>query len=368
MRPTRRGWATAVVVVAAVVLAAKHGSRSLNALVVPLVVVGVAAIVTVARVDRPRVDRRPVSPGFVGEVRTVELVVTADRSVSATVVDGVGDGLEVPANTVELTLSGETIVAYDVVLAARGAHDVGPTTIVVRDVLGLVRRRFEAGRRESVLVYPPVYELRGEAMRDLAAIANAAREHDRTEFDQLREYERGDPLRDVHWKSAAKRPNDDLVVKEFVADEAFERVSIVAGAAPGHDDEMAAAAATLAMHLLDLGVGIDVIVPDDRRVQATSDTRDRVLRLLATAGHGEIADRRRDAADVIVRSNERETVVVLGDRSVPFARMRSDVDVDGIAAANADADVGAGGGVAVDAASTRGSNTPETDDTSEVIP
>lgn len=329
MRPTKRGLAVAVVVAVAFVVASEHGPRSLNAMVVPLVVAGIAAVLTVARAERPRVDRRPVTPGFVGETRTVELVVTTGRSRSATVVDGVGDGLTAPADTVELTLSDETIVAYDVRLAARGDHEVGPTTIVVRDVLGLVQRRFEVDRRTSVLVYPPVYELHDGATRDLTAVANAAREYDRTEFDHLREYERGDALRDVHWKSAAKRPDDELVVKEFV-DEAFERVSIVAEATPGHADEMAAAATTIATHVLDLGVGVDLIAPGDLRAGATVGDRDRVLRLLATTGYGEVSDRRRDAADVIVRADERGTVVVFGDRSIPFERMQFERQSDDV--------------------------------------
>jgi hypothetical protein len=64
---TLRGWTVVVAVVVAVALSWGFGPRALNAIVVPLVVVLLAGLVTAVRIDRPRVDRQPVSEGFIGE-------------------------------------------------------------------------------------------------------------------------------------------------------------------------------------------------------------------------------------------------------------------------------------------------------------
>ncbi|WP_290813668.1 DUF58 domain-containing protein [Halovivax sp.] len=321
MRLTGRGWGVLIAIVVAVLMGAQYGSRSLNAIVVPLAVVGVAAAVTVSRADRPDVERLPIEAGHVGEYRTVAFVLSSGRGTTATVIDRVGDGLTADANRFELTIAGETRVEHPVRLDARGERTVGPTTVIVRDLLGLLERRFECEATEPVVVYPPVYELRTDARRDLASFANTAREFERAEFDHLREYERGDSLRDVHWKSAAKRSDDELIVKEFVADEGLDRVSLVAECRPGDADEMAAAAATLVDHLLDLDVGVVLAVPYDRTAEGGPDRRDALFRATATADEGTAGSHHREEADVVIRADADGVVVDFGDRTVPFAEL-----------------------------------------------
>ena len=324
MRPTRRGWLVGAVVGTSILMGLQFGARSLNALVVPLVVVAIAAVVTVARTDRPRIERRPIPAGFVGETRTVAFTLDAESPTVATVVDRVGPGLEAERNRFEVTLGGEHRLEYEIELAARGRRGVGPTAVVVRDLLGLVERRFECGSSEPVMVYPPVYELEQGARTELESVATTANEFDRSAFDHLREYQRGDSLRDVHWKSAAKRPDDELIVKEFVGGESAGQLSIAAEAAHDRDDEMAAATATLATHLLDLGVEVVVTVPGEEPVTAGPDRREVVLGLTATAGDGPVGPERRARADIAVQAGLDDVVVSIGDRELSFETLRTD--------------------------------------------
>ena len=324
MRPTRRGWLVAAIVGASILMGHQFGARSLNALVVPLLVVGLAAVVTVARTDRPRIERRPIAAGFVGETRIVGFTLDAESPTVATVVDRVGPGLRTDHNRFEVALGGEQRLEYEIELVARGRRGVGPTAVVVRDLLGLVERRFECGSNESVMVYPPVYELDGVGRDELESVATAAREFERSAFDHLREYRRGDSLRDVHWKSAAKRPTDELIVKEFAGDEGTGQLSIVAEAAPGRDDEMAAATATLSTHLLELGVDVVVTVPGEEPVTAGPGQREDVLGLTATADDGRVAPDLRETAEIRIRSGLDDVVVWIDGHERSFERIRVD--------------------------------------------
>ncbi len=97
---------------------------------------------------------------------------------------------------------------YDLPTGRRGAFTVGPLAVGVGDPFGLVERRVELAGAAHLVVHPrihPVLALPGsptrEARRGSTAPARAARGDD---FFALREYEVGDDLRRVHWRSTAR--------------------------------------------------------------------------------------------------------------------------------------------------------------------
>ncbi|MFC4248542.1 DUF58 domain-containing protein [Natribaculum luteum] len=321
MRVTRRGWGVVAVVGFCLVMAWKFGPRSLNAIVVPLVVALVAGAITVTRANEPRVSRAAIEEGFVGERRAVSLEADVDRPIAAELADDVGRGLSATGNVAETTLAPERGYSYELELECRGKHEVGPLSLSVTDAFGLVERQFEIDRTTRVVVYPPVYDLRGGSGDDFALLTGAIQESRRDEFDHLREYEHGDSLRNVHWKSAAKRPDDDLVVKEFTAHEDDGTVTVAAESVPETTDEMAAATASVVTYALESAVPVDVVVPDgSASATARHDRRD-VLRLLATAGPGTLAAETRREADVLIRADEGGTTVTIDGLEVPFERL-----------------------------------------------
>jgi uncharacterized protein (DUF58 family) len=322
MRLTRRGWTVVVAVLVAVAMSWGAGPRALNAVVVPLIVVLAAGLVSVGRVDRPRVERHPVPEGHVGDERSVTVTIEAGRSVVATVRDTVGDGLSPATEPVaERTLEGEETFGYDLRLERRGRRRVGPLSIVVSDVFGLATRRFEYEATTTLLVYPAVHDLGRGPAADVRALAGLASRHDREEFDQLREYRRGDPLRDVHWKTVAKRP-DDLFVAEYADDDEGRTVTIAAEGVAGRDDEMASAAATVATALLELDAAVGITVPDGTQPPGRSRAHRReLLGLLAVAGAGDLPTRTERDADVLIRADDDGTTVVVDGREIPFERL-----------------------------------------------
>ena len=330
MRLTLRGWTVVTAVIVAVVLSWGFGPRALNAVVVPLVVVLLAGFVAVGRTNRPRVDRQPVTEGFIGERRRVEIAIETGGPIGATVRDAVGDGLSAETEPVaETTLDGDETVTYDVHLEKRGRHRVGPLSIGVSDVVGLVERRFEYEETTPVLVYPRIHEL-GDGPTDLRTLTGVVDRTVQTEFDHLREYRRGDPLRDVHWKSAAKRPDDELVVTEYAADQVAGAVTVAAECSPrrvdglaDRDDGWAAATASVVTALLERGAPVGLVVPDGTHPPGDGRGHHReLLGLLAVAGPGELDERTRRDADVVIRTDADGTTVVVDDREIPFDRLR----------------------------------------------
>ncbi|MFC3960323.1 DUF58 domain-containing protein [Halovivax cerinus] len=319
MRPTVRGVVALGVIGVCVVIALNGGRAALNAIVAPLVVVTVAAVGIVAASSRPTVRRRPVTPGYVGETRTVSFELDATRGTVVTATDSVGTGLYAAERRLERVLSGRTTLSYEVSLRSRGVRTVGPLTVTVQDPLGLVVTRYRYEATEPVFVYPPVYELTSSARATLEGFATDASAFDRSIFEHLREYERGDSLRDVHWKSAAKRPDGELVVKEFVADDGLDRLTMVGACDGGDPDELAAAVATLVDHLFELDVGVSLTLPGEPELDAMPSARADVFVALTRLDTGPVAPEAIEAADVVVDADEDGVSVTLGERTVPFA-------------------------------------------------
>jgi uncharacterized protein (DUF58 family) len=316
---TRRGWGAVVIVVAGFAFGITSGARSLSAIVTPLLVAILASRYQIRTVERPFVSRTLPEDGFVSEERTVELEFDVPAPQAGHVTDNVGSGLSAIGNDVDYTIGHEPL-SYRIRLDARGVQELGPAEVTVTDVLGLNARSFEYTDTDDVLVYPRVYELTGTTSHELNLLADEAfRQHNREEFDSLREYERGDSLRDVHWKSSAKRPQDDLVVKQFVAEENLGSVGIVAEAGEDGADAMAEAAASVALYMLDAGVEVGVSCPKGE-VGADNGAEHRLelLELLAKTGPGGANALEEDTSIHVHGHGDTATVTVRGQQ-FPFA-------------------------------------------------
>lgn len=303
MKLTRRGVAALGVVGVAVTMAWLSGPRSLNAVAAPLLIAVVAGAVQVRRTGAPTVDRTQPRRGFPGESRPI--AVTVEGRGVARVTDQLPDGLS-GAPTFERTLP--TTARYDLAYDNRGVHEIARTTVAVRDVLGLVEERHEVYSRTETVVYPAVYSL-GDAtfVRSLGLDRG-----ERSEFDRLRKYVPGDSLRDVHWKSSAKR--DDLMVTEFTDPVTDEGVSIAARSAEGYADEMATAAATICIGALRSGLKTALTVPNGSLDEGHGQThQQQVLELLARTASGGVTPSVWEAADVRIRADASGVTVTLGD-------------------------------------------------------
>lgn len=317
MSLTRRGYVVVGVTAFAIAMAFMFGSRSINAIVVPAAIALVAGAIQSTRLKRPEVSRSQIAPGFPGETRTVTLTIDGTNPASGRIKEGISGGITTERTTFEAPVPGT--VEYEIEYTRRGEHEIGPVTVAVRDMFGLFERKFEYPLLSKVLVYPQLEDLSDDARHALNLLFDETAVISRQEFDSLREYVPGDPLRDIHWKTSAKR-DGDLLVAEFIGEAEEDGLSIVAEGDAGRADDMAGAAASIANYILDAGLACDVTAPGGRVTRARGDSqRNRVLTLFAQTPAGRVATSRRESADVhVFVPSDGDPTIRLRDREVTF--------------------------------------------------
>lgn len=316
MRLTRRGYAVVGVVVVTEALAISYGARALNAIAAPAVVVVVASVIQLRRADVPTAERDHIPAAFPGDTRDV--TVDVEGSGVARVEETLPDGVAADDARAEASLP--TTVSYAITCTDRGRHEIGPLSVQVRDIIGLVETTYSVGSTTRVLVYPRVYQVTGREVILQHVLERSRLE--RQEFDSIREYEPGDPLRNVHWKSTAKA-QDDVFVTEF-ADNRVRNEELVIAATGDADtvDEMAAAAASVAAMALDAGLAVELRVPEQTvSMGSGEEQRRRILTALAVTSTEftdpfesyTLPDDATEDADVVVVGDGDTVAVTFGD-------------------------------------------------------
>jgi uncharacterized protein (DUF58 family) len=116
----------------------------------------------------------------------------------------------------------------------RGVLAVGPVSVLRGDPLGLFERTHDRRQAVELFVHPRTTSLDGLSlghMRDLEGLPVQQLERDDVSFHALREYQPGDDLRHVHWKSTAR--TGDVMVRQY---EQTRRSHFVVGLST-HPDE-----------------------------------------------------------------------------------------------------------------------------------
>ena len=304
MRPTARGVGVLVVAVGAAVVGSQFGQPGLSAIAAPLFVALLGATVQLYRTGVPEIERASLRRGFPGESRGVTLSVSGSGIARLTDHRSAALGGSATARC-SLPATVESSVTYE----ARGEHELGPIEVTVTDALGLVVTSGTVEATDSVLVFPSVYRLGGPEA--VARLVTPDADDGRT-FDRLREYVPGDSLRDVHWKSSAKR--DELLVTEYDDDSDDRDLLVATRAGSGHADSMAAAAATVVVAALQSGFSVGLATPATVVPAGVGAShRTRLLEALARADDGRSG--REDDADVVVSATDAGVTVTVDDRT-----------------------------------------------------
>lgn len=191
-----------------------------------------------------------------------------------------------------LRAGGSRRLRYEIRGAIRGRYRVGPVRISVRDPFGVVQlvRRYSA--TDDVVVRPSIEPLpealvhgshRGSGSSDTRRLFTTG-----DEFHTMREYQQGDDLRQIHWRSTAHRST--LMVRQqeqpWLAEATVlcdTRLAAHRGTGPSSTLEKAiSAAASLATHLTDRGYRLRLLTDADARgpgVQAWDAVMDRLAEL-----------------------------------------------------------------------------------------
>lgn len=134
---------------------------------------------------------------------------------------------------------GHDTVEYTVRLGRRGWHELSAIQVLGTDPLGLAHQDQAVTLPARVLVYPRVVPLPPQVLPPemgggTAPVDSAFRQGEGTSFFGIREYRPGDPLRHVHWRTAARLGR--LTVVEWEAEQSRDTLLAVETAAYGEHD------------------------------------------------------------------------------------------------------------------------------------
>lgn len=109
---------------------------------------------------------------------------------------------------------------YTIKPKQRGEYVFGAIHCYVSSALQLVQRRFTTEASQMVKVYPSFSHIRRfqiKAIPEMQASGGGTRQYKRgvsTEFDHIKEYNRGDDARTINWKASARR--NQLMINSFM--------------------------------------------------------------------------------------------------------------------------------------------------------
>lgn len=124
----------------------------------------------------------------------------------------------------------EVQLNYFVRPTSRGEYHFGKTIIYAATAIGLLQRRFSNLQEEMVKVYPSYlkfkkYSLRAIAMRDQNVGSRKVRKGSSSEFDQIKEYVRGDDVRTINWRASARR--SQLMLNTYMDEKSQQVLCII---------------------------------------------------------------------------------------------------------------------------------------------
>ena len=276
--PTRRGWS-----LLGAIVGLYAGARILG--LVPLALLAaqggllLAGAVTWTLTRRPQVRAgREVSACLqVGVEGRVGLDVTNTgrrRTPTLAVTDAFDGGRGTSRFLVApLAPGGSSRAAYRIPTDRRGLYRLGPLHLAAGDPFGLARTRRRAAGITEVIVHPRVHDViappeRGGDDLDYDARSVRGRPEPGGEFHTLRDYEHGDDLRRVHWRSTARRGS--LMIRQEEARRRAPVVVLLDVRSGGHDRASFETAVEAAASI------IAALIRDERPVTLFTTTGERV--------------------------------------------------------------------------------------------
>ena len=108
---------------------------------------------------------------------------------------------------------------YHLTPLERGEYRFGRINAFVQGPLGVVSRRYRLGEEQTVKVYPSFIQLRKYSLQAVASrlqesgVKRMRKLGHSMEFEQIKEYVRGDDYRTINWKATARK--GDLMVNNY---------------------------------------------------------------------------------------------------------------------------------------------------------
>ncbi len=157
-----------------------------------------------------------------GDTVSIGLVIESNSKTTVrnlTIEDGVEGRTHARFELAALRPSERSTATYRLTCRPRGVFRLGPSQGWVTDPLGLVEVGLRPGTVDRLVVYPYVEDLEVSLPKGSRAPVDARRpdqvHRGGEDFDTLREYQKGDDLRRIHWPSSARA--DRLMIRQLDA-------------------------------------------------------------------------------------------------------------------------------------------------------
>lgn len=125
----------------------------------------------------------------------------------------------------------EKELSYQVTPTERGEYSFGAVNVFVESTLGLLQRRFIQDYPMSIPVYPSIIQMQQFELKAFDRISNnqgikkIRRLGHSYEFEQIKNYVRGDDYRSINWKASSRR--GQLMVNQYEDERAQQVYSII---------------------------------------------------------------------------------------------------------------------------------------------
>ncbi|MFN8415296.1 MAG: DUF58 domain-containing protein [Cytophagaceae bacterium] len=152
---------------------------------------------------------------------TLQIKSTASIPLSTVIIDELPEQLENRTFSMEVDFSKQEKkeIKYTIFPTSRGLYSFGNTLIFLRSILGLAERKISCGDTSNVAVYPSLllmkkFELKSfNALARFYGIKKLRKIGHSYEFEQIKNYVRGDDIRSINWKATGRK--NELMVNQY---------------------------------------------------------------------------------------------------------------------------------------------------------
>lgn len=211
----------------------------------------------------PVVERHPTpARPTVGDDVTVDIDLTFEHGSAPTVVhERLGPDTAASATLPRMRNGSRRRLTLHVTARRRGVIDIGPTSLELRDPLGLCARATTVAPAQRLLVRPARVSVTAPSLDDAdGALVDALRKvpslaPSDNDFRGVRSYRPGDDVRRVNWRASARR--DSVLVNEFEPVRRLELQVMLDTERTRHTDESFELAVSIAASLVDASGSAD---------------------------------------------------------------------------------------------------------------
>ena len=170
-----------------------------------------------------------------GDENTIRLQITNQFNFSAQtkIIDEIPHQFQIRNFSISTTLESGEIedFTYELRPTERGEYDFGDINVFLNTGIGFVNRKVSIAAQQTVPVYPSFIQMRKFEMYAISnrltdiGIKKIRRVGHTMEFDQIKEYVRGDDVRSINWKATARA--NDLMVNQYQDERSQNVINVI---------------------------------------------------------------------------------------------------------------------------------------------